>query len=137
MHFKSEMGPFIVDATVGMQELRFADHRLATRATLRVVWGPDIADGLALIDALPEILCAPIARKALARAGRARVDVPPHAAITGEPLVDHETTARISSVTVWRLPVFLGDHFFDYAMQVRNVEVARAIAAQMRAVRPE
>jgi hypothetical protein len=118
-----------------MQELRFVDHRLATRATLQL-WGPDIAHG-PLIDELPEILCAPVARKALARAGKARVDLPPHVAITGEPLVDHETSARVSSVTVWRLPVFLGDHFFAYAMQVRNVEVARAIAAQMRAVRPE
>jgi hypothetical protein len=115
-----------------MREIRFGDREAAGQATL-ALWGPDPGEG-PLIDEAPEILRAQRVRLAVARTGRAKVALPDHVAITGALFVGRDNPAPLGAVTVWRIAVFVGPHFLDYALQVRNIDDAKAIRAQMLAL---
>jgi hypothetical protein len=115
-----------------MPEIRCDDRDAAVRSA-HVVWGPRLDDG-PLIEAVPEVFRDRQVRTTIARRGRARVAIPENLAVTGEALPEGENPAPVSSVTVWRTAVLIGDQFFDYALQIRNLDAARAIAAQQRAL---
>jgi hypothetical protein len=116
-----------------MPEIRCDDRDTAVRSA-HVVWGPRIDDG-PLIEAVPEVFRQNAVRTTIARRGRARVAIPEDHAVSGDVLAEADNPAPVSSVTVWRTAVLIGGQFFDYALQIRNLDAARAIAAQLRALK--